>query len=251
MSEGMASPVQTAYERSGGGEGTIEELVLSHVPLVRFLAGQACVDLPRTVCEEDVIGAGTLGLVEAAHRYDPSFGVRFSTFAYPRIRGAIIDHLRQCDPLGKSAREQLNGLRRHIAECRARDGRTPSIKELGRASGLSEDDVVKYLSYEKWDRVVSLMDVGPASGEEAGEPGGPLAAEAETPLAKLEWQERVERLSDAIRRLPERQQQIIVMYYYEGLYMAEMAEVLGVSEGRVSQLHTRALYDLTRMLEGE
>ncbi|KPK66189.1 MAG: hypothetical protein AMK73_00865 [Planctomycetes bacterium SM23_32] len=247
----MATPAETAYGKAQGREGVIKELVMDHLPLVRSIVSRVCGGLRPSVSEEDLISAGTLGLVQAAHRYDSSQGTKFATFAYARVKGAVVDCLRQSDPLAKSAREQLTALRRHIQEFRKSNGRKPSVEELAAQADMSEEGVLKYLSYEKWDYVGSLQRVVDGPHEQQNPLEELLVSDAETPLDELERQERMERLSQAVQRLPEREKQIIVMYYYEDLYMAEMAEILGVSESRVSQLHTRALYNLTRKLEEE
>ncbi len=246
----MATPAETAYEEARQPDGFIKQLVTSHLGLVKRIAGRIRVGLDPSLSEDDLISAGTLGLVEAAHRFDLSRGVKFSTFAYSRIRGAIVDCLRRSDMLGKSSRERLSRLRQCIREFRARHARKPSIEELAAEADMDEQEVVRYLSYEKWDNVGSLQDRVRTGEGEASALEELVAADAATPLEHLEHQERVERLAEAIAELPERERQIIVMYYYEDLYMAEMAEILGVTEGRVSQLHTRALYNLTRKLEG-
>ncbi|MGD2175587.1 MAG: FliA/WhiG family RNA polymerase sigma factor [Candidatus Brocadiaceae bacterium] len=246
----MVTPAETAYQQADDRAGQIKELVLSHIELVRRLADRLSVNLGADISRDDLVGAGTLGLVEAAHRFDPSKGVRFVTFAYRRVQGAMMDHLRQNDWLGKSARGRLTELRDIINQFRSRDRRHPTIEELAAAADMSEQDVLKYLSYSKWDCVASLDEPGGEAGERTDALRELVAAEVDSPLEKLEWKEKVEQLSEAIERLPERQKQIIVMYYYEDLYMAEMAEILNISESRVSQLHTRAIYDLTRILEG-
>ncbi|MHC4481833.1 MAG: sigma-70 family RNA polymerase sigma factor [Planctomycetota bacterium] len=247
----MATPAQAAYEQAGGQGNSIKPLVLSHLRLVRSIVNRVCGGLELGVCEEDLISAGTLGLVEAAHRYDSSIGVQFSTFAYFRIKGAVVDCLRANDRLSKSARRRLSELRSHIGEFRKRHARRPTIEELADQADMEEEEVLQYLSYEKWDYVGSLEDRVPDSCGEGNVLAGLIAADAATPLEQLQWKERIERVVQAIERLPQREKEIIVMYYYEDLYMGEMAEVLGISESRVSQLHTQALYNLTRELEGE
>jgi len=239
----------TAYAKTEADAATVKELVLRHLPLVRSIVNRILPGLVAGVSEDDLIGAGMLGLVEAAHRYDGRKGVQFQTFAYPRIKGAIIDFLRQGDHLAKSARNHLRLIRRTLAEFRMRRGRRPSIAELADAAGMTETEVLRYLSYEKWDRVGSLETrFQDADGQQVALKSL-ISSDAETPLGRLEHRELLERLAQAITELPEREQQVIVMYYYEDLYMAEMAEVLGISESRVSQLHTRALYNLARKLE--
>lgn len=245
----MTTPAETAYGTAENGDGAMKRMVMEHLPLVKGIVSHICAGLEPGVPEEDLISAGTLGLVEAAHRFDPSVGVKFATFAYQRVRGAVMDCLRANDQLGKSARGQLRAMRDRIREFRAASGRKPTIGELAQQAAMSEQDVLRYLSYEKWDSVGSLHDAvdDPEGGRSAL--GGLIPADMTTPLDALELRERVEQLSRAIENLPEREKQIIVMYYYEELYVAEMAELLGISESRVSQLHTRALYNLTRMLE--
>jgi RNA polymerase sigma factor for flagellar operon FliA len=246
----MTTPAETAYEQAQEPDGSIKQLVLEHLELVRSIADHIHVGLHPAVSEEDLISAGTLGLVEAAHRFDPSHGVKFSTFAYHRVKGAMMDCLRQNDALGKSARKRLSRVRRAARGFRSEHGRPPRLAELAEAVELTEEAVLRCLSYEKWDSVGSLESTASGGQEEGTALARFVAADSETPLQKLQWKERVDRLCQAISDLPEREQQVIVMYYYEDLYMAEMAEVLGVSESRVSQLHTRALYNLSRKLEG-
>ena len=245
----MATQAQTAYQKARAVENKVEQLVLKHLPLVRRIVNHLPWSLLSVVCEEDLVSAGALGLVEAAHRFDESKGVKFETFAYRRVRGAIMDYLRETDCLGKSARWQLTALKRHIREFRSASGRMPSVEQLAEIAKMPEEQVLKYLSYEKWDYVASLDSTREDSD---GEPNvlKMLAADtAEAPPAELERKERVEQLSRAIQELPERQKQIIVKYYYAGVCMAEMAEILNISKSRVSQLHTLALYDLSGKLE--
>ncbi len=247
----MVTPAETAYQNAREPEDRIQALVLEHLGLVNRVVDRSFAGLYGLVSRDDMIGAGMVGLVEAAHRFDESKGVKFSTFAYHRVRGAVGDLLRQLDWLGKSAREQLTALKSAIREFQSANGRRPSIEELAELAEMSEENVLQYLSYEKWDNVASMdrSVEDPEGGQNVL--SSLIAADVETPEESLEWKEKVDRLSAAVQTLPERQQQIIVMYYYEELYVAEMAEVLGVSEGRVSQLHTKALYNLTRLLEEE
>ena len=247
----MVTPAETAYQNAREPEDRIQVLVLDHLGLVNRVVDRSFAGLYGLVSRDDMIGAGMVGLVEAAHRFDESKGVKFSTFAYHRVRGAVGDLLRQLDWLGKSAREQLTALKGAIREFQAANSRRPTIEELAELADMSEENVLQYLSYEKWDNVASMDR--PVDDPDGGQNvlSSLIAADVETPEESLEWKEKVDQLSAAVQALPERQQQIIVMYYYEELYVSEMAEVLGVSEGRVSQLHTKALYNLTRLLEEE
>ncbi|MCK4282843.1 MAG: FliA/WhiG family RNA polymerase sigma factor [Candidatus Brocadiae bacterium] len=245
----MANLAETAYQEAGDKAGRIKKLVLDNLYLVHRLADRLSAQVNPTVSRDDLIGAATLGLVEAAHRFDESKGVRFRTFAYQRIKGAMVDHLRHTDWLSKSARRQLENLREAIDRFQGNHGRKPTIEELATAMGMTRHDVLEHLSYEKWDRVSSLDQTAQEDEGHQNVLAGLAAGDLDTPLDKLQWKEKVECLTAAIRALPERQEQIIVMYYYEELYMSEMAEVFSISESRVSQLHTAALYNLARMLE--
>lgn len=246
----MVSPAETAYGDAARNEGRIKELVMQHLPLVQRIVNRLAVTLGPAISREDLISAGTVGLVEAAHRFDESRGVKFAAFASQRVKGAMIDCLRKNDWLGKSARERLTALRRAIRDYQGRTGRRPTIQELAAQTGMVEHEVLRYLSYEKWDRVSSLDGPANPDQEEDNVLAALVPADCETPLEAAERKELVEQLTRAIQDLDEREQQIVVMYYYEDLYMAEMAEILNISESRVSQLHTRALYNLTRKLEG-
>ncbi len=246
----MTTPAETAYHRAQDDAGRVRELVLEHLALVNHIVERHAWATGPQVSRDDLFAAGALGLVEAAHRYDESRGVKFSSYAYQRIRGAVLDHLRHTDWLSKFAREKLKELENIMGRLRQRYGRRPTIEELAAAAELSQEDVLKYLSYREWDAVASLERPAPDADGEA-DLRNILPAEMATPLEQLESEERLERLVRAIHALPARDRQIIVMYYYEDLYMAEIAEILGVSESRISQLHTRALYNLTRLLEGD
>lgn len=244
----MTKYARTAYETEREG-ASVQELVTEHLDLVKRIIYQLPPEFTISADREDLISAGTLGLVEAAHRYDESRGTSFVTFVYQRIKGAVVDYLRRNDLLSKSARGRVQMLRRRSREFRAQHGRSPTIPELAQAVDLPEETVVKFLGYERWDRVGSLATTLEDSEGQQIALAALIPGDMPTPVEKLERQEQIQRLRQAIERLPERQQQLIVMYYYEELYMREIAEVFGVSESRVSQLHTRAIYNLGRMLE--
>mgnify|MGYP006277833969 CR=1 FL=1 len=243
----MANSPEAVYKEADAESGEIRDLVLDHVPLVHRLADRLSMSTGHEQYRQDLVGAGMLGLVQAAHRFDPSLGNQFITFAYPRVRGAMVDFLRSNDILGRSARERLQGIRQAIESFRSLHARKPTVTELSRQTGLEEDEIVRCLTHEKLESMASL-EAPAAEGDSQGCLAELIPAQTSTPLSKLEWAEQVELLAAAIEALPEREKRIIVLYYYEDLYMAEMAEIMGISESRVSQLHTRALYNLTRIM---
>lgn len=246
----LVGRTESAYRSASGAEDWTDHLVTSHITLVKRIVNQLPRDLRDQVNKDDLAGAGMVGLVEAARRFDGSKGAAFSTFAYRRIKGAIMDFLRENDALSKSARVRLKTLRSISEEYKAEHGFKPSVGELAKLSGLSEKAVLTSLEYEKWDRLASL-----GSGVQNGEGDRALLsslipADTPSPEDTVLHNERVELLSRAIEELPEQQKQVVVMYYFEDLCLSEMAKILKVSESRVSQIHTKALYELSRKLEG-
>ena len=244
MTENATQAYQTAKDTQ-----SVQELITEHVDLVKRIVYQLPADFTISADREDLISAGMLGLVEAAHRYDESRGASFVTFVYRRIKGAVVDYLRRNDFLSKSARGRLQRLRQAAREFRADRGRSPSVPELAEIVDLPEETVVKFLGYQRWDNVGSLASRCTDGEGDSVALSQLIAGETTTPDDKLEHRERIEELTEAIQKLPERQQELIVLYYHEELYMKEIAEIFGVSESRISQLHTRALYELGRMLE--
>lgn len=247
----LANDVATTYVEAEHERNKVKDLVVKHLGLVRHMVDRVFGRGLSRQYEEELISVGTLGLVEAAQRFDESCGVKFHTFAYNRVRGAMVDHLRSNDPLNKTARRKLRRLREAAYDFQSRKGRKPRLDELAGEVGLAEEEVLEHLAYEKWDFVASLNNRREGRGQE--NLLQPLASSDDdpSPHKQLEWKENVARLKQAIEEMPERQKHVIVMYYFEELNMAEIAAVLGVTESRVSQLHTKALYDLAaKMGEG-
>lgn len=243
----MAPRTKTPYSTYEGCKNDIHSLIMDNMGLVKSLATRLDVTFQPAVSFDDLISAGTVGLVEAAHRYKSGMDAKFSTFAYQRIRGAMLDLLRAHDPLGKSARAKLGEIHEAITEFQSENRCTPSIKELAVLVDMPKMEVLRYLSYEKWNYMGSL-NRGDSEEETPTTLDALLGSDIDTPLEKLEREEFATKLAETIKSLSKREQQIIVMYYYEELYMAEIAEVLGITQSRVSQIHTSALYNLGRKL---
>ncbi len=238
-----------AYEEGETQSSEVNRLVTENLTLVKRIVGQLPSSIRQIVPRDDLISSGVIGLVEAAHRYDPDREATFVTFAYRRVKGSIMDYLRKQDVLSKSARKRLDRIRDFIQSFREENGRKPSIDEISDELDLSEERVLDALSNDKWNYLTSLEK--PIEDGEGGrtELSALVPARTDTPLEKVEHKEQVDLVSEAIKELSEQQQQVIVMYYYKELYMKEIAEVLEVSESRVSQIHTKALYDLGKNLE--
>lgn len=209
-----------------------EELILSHLPLVRHVLGRLAFDLPVGVDVENLESAGTLGLVEAAQGFDPTRGVQFKTFAYPRIRGAILDELRRASPLSQQQQERLGQVRR--AMNRLLPGGPVTIDQLARETGLSAEEVAEALQAARFVR--QLGEGTPLEGErDRG---------AELPSRRLEREERRRLLVEAVESLPPQQRLVVTLYYNEDLRLKEISQLMQLSESRLSRLLSEALLNL-------
>ena len=235
MSEAADSPFAGAVDR--------DRLILDHVPLLKHIAGRMAIDLPASVERDDLVGFGMLGLIAAADSWEPGRGLKFSTYAYPKIRGSILDELRRQDFLPRGRREKVRELDRTVQTLEQRDGAAPSPEEVAAHMGVSLDEVDEILLSARSAGCTSL-DEGP-SAELAGMLADPSSND---PVGSAEWLEMKELLVKAIHGLPEQDKTVITLYYGEELLLRDIAAVLDVTESRVSQIHTRALYRLNRQL---
>jgi RNA polymerase sigma factor for flagellar operon FliA len=229
-----------------------DRLILTYAPLVKYVAGRLGSGLPAHVDEGDLVSYGLLGLIGAIERYDPERDIKFETYAMARIKGAIIDELRALDWVPRSVRSRAREIERAIAELESRLGRAPSDEEIAQKIGISVDELEESLTDISRSSIAALDELWSASGEgdqislldTLEDTSGPRPAEA------LDETELREALADAIARLPEREKLVVTLYYYEELTLREIGEVLGVTESRVSQLHTKAVLRLKARLAG-
>jgi RNA polymerase sigma factor FliA len=239
--------------RASGDQAIRDRLIVTYAPLVKYVAGRLGSGLPAHVDDEDLVSYGLLGLIGAIERYDPDRDVKFETYAIARIRGAIIDELRALDWVPRSVRSRARDIERAIAELEAKLGRAPTDEEIAKKLGLSEEDLNESLSEISRSSIAALDELWTISGT-----GGDQVAlidtiedtEAPDPQSALSQTELREAIADAIARLPEREKLVVTLYYYEELTLREIGEVLGVTESRVSQLHTKAVLRLKARLSG-
>jgi RNA polymerase sigma factor for flagellar operon FliA len=229
-----------------------DRLILTYAPLVKYVAGRLGSGLPAHVDEGDLVSYGLLGLIGAIERYDPERDIKFETYAMARIKGAIIDELRALDWVPRSVRSRAREIERAIAELESRMGRAPTDEEIAQKIGISVDELEESLTDISRSSIAALDELWSATGEgdqislldTLEDTSGPRPAEA------LDETELREALADAIARLPEREKLVVTLYYYEELTLREIGEVLGVTESRVSQLHTKAVLRLKARLAG-
>ncbi len=221
-----------AYARVAS-QGRRDELVLTHLAMVRHVLGKLAAELPPGVDLENLEAAGSLGLVEAANHFDPDRGTRFDTFAFSRIRGAMLDELRRNCPLSQPMLQQVARIRKAYDELR----RPVTLEALAAATGLGEEDVLDCLAAMRLTRMLSWD-----SGADSATAG--VDQRQEAPDALAEQAERRELLAHAIEGLPERERLVVTLYYVEDLRLKEIGEVLNLSESRVSRVLNAALFRL-------
>jgi len=219
-------------------------LVEAHLPQVRYIAERMAAKLPPSVDRDDLIGAGVLGLIDAVGKFDPTRGVLFKTYAERRVRGAILDSLRDLDWVPRSVRRRAKEIEGTYARLQSDLGRTAEGEEVAAALGLPIGEFNKLLGELSGLTVTSIAtdEDGWGGMQNVGDD------EAETPLAIYEREELRERLAEAVDALPPREREVVALYYVEELTMKEIGAVLGVTESRVSQIRSQAVLNLRATL---
>ena len=245
----MKAPVRTAQRTREERDRLIEQ----YLPLVRFLVARLPVSMPATLSREDFYSVGVRGLMHAASTYDPARGASFKTFAYTAIRGAILDEIRKHDPVPRSRRDRLRKLERATSDLQARLDRPPTLEELAEHLGVAATDLDEDLLALHTCKVMSLDDTPPTFDSDglSSSHSDAISSDQAGPGDAVARNEQVERLAKAISELPDSDRHVVVLYHYEGLYLKEIGEVLGVSESRVSQILTRATARLRLKLKEE
>ena len=230
-----------AYAPLGGSR---DEVLRRHLPLVRRVVQRLAARKPPHIELDDLVSWGIVGLLDAIGKYDPRKEASFSTYAQFRIRGAILDHLRSLDWVPRSVRQKASLIDKTARTLEGMLGRPPSEEEIARELGLSLESYQELLARIGEMSLFSLEDLGFGRGEERLHLERRLEEDEEDPLGALLTQERVDLVAEAIARLPEREKVVITLYYHEELTMKEVGAVLGLTESRVSQLHSQAMLRL-------
>jgi RNA polymerase sigma factor for flagellar operon FliA len=224
-----------------------DALIAQYAPLVKYVIGRMAIALPTILSHEDVLSYGTMGLVQAVDRYDPSVGVKFETYAIRRIRGSILDAIRSVQPLTRDAYRQAQTIERTYEALTHQLGRMPTDQEAAAHLGWTVDEL-RTAQVESSATFISLERSQGEPGDD-GQEGAPLLfqlqdrSSPDVPDAVVK-QELFRALVSGIEQLPERDRLVITLYYYESLTLREISEVLGVSTSRVSQIHAGALFKL-------
>jgi RNA polymerase sigma factor for flagellar operon FliA len=240
--------------KNDGDSRVRERLVVAYSPLVKYVAGRTAAGLPPHVEEADLISYGLVGLISAIERFDLSRDIKFETYAIMRIKGAIIDELRSLDWVPRSVRARAREVERANAKLEHTLQRAPTDAEIAAEMGITVDELNESLLAISHSSIVALDElwsVSDSSGDQVSlmdtieDPGAPDPAKA------LDLGDLKDRIADSIAMLPEREKLVIALYYYENLTLREIGEVLGVTESRVSQMHTKAVLRLRSRMQEE
>lgn len=242
---------QSVHPDSCSNDGSErEQLIVAHIPLVRYLVGRMTSHLPLHIDPQDLLSAAMIGLINAADRFDPNRGVLFKTFAEQHVRGTILDELRSYDVLSRSMRDKYKRLERELRLLEHHLGRNPTSEEVAAALKISLDEYFELLDDVHAFTFISLDD----SWED--DDGHPLCladvlceSEAKSPQQQVIMMQLAEALGQAIESLPEKERLAVTLYYSEDLNLKEIGEALGLTESRISQIISQAMVRLRGRLK--
>jgi RNA polymerase sigma factor for flagellar operon FliA len=228
-----------------------ERLILHYSPLVKYVAGRVGVGLPPNIEQADLVSYGIFGLIDAIEKFDITRAIKFETYAISRIKGAIIDELRAIDWIPRSVRYKAREVEKAYAALEARLHRTPTEPEVAAELGIGLEELHTIFSQVSFVNVIALdelLNVGGERGDKLSLVDTLEDTKAEDPVQAFETEETKFLLARAINTLPEREKIVVTLYYYEGLTLAEIGQVLGVTESRICQMHTKAVLQLRAKL---
>ena len=228
-----------------------DKLILHYSPLVKYVAGRVSANLPQNVEAADLVSYGIFGLIDAIEKFDIEREIKFETYAIARIKGSIIDELRSLDWVPRSVRSRSKELERVMVELENKFKRVPTDEEAADAMNMTIKEFHGLLSQLSYTSVIALEElwaVGTDKDERVSLIDTVEDANSADPSDIFEVSETKEVLAEAIDKLPEREKIVVALYYYENLTLREIGEVLGVTESRVSQMHTKAVVRLKAKL---
>ncbi|MBQ7169340.1 MAG: FliA/WhiG family RNA polymerase sigma factor [Synergistaceae bacterium] len=234
------------YSSTGQGR---DDLIMRYLPLIKYVVGRMAVTPPQGLDYEDILSFGVFGLMDAVEKFDPTKGYVFQTYAIPRIRGAILDELRKCDWFSRTGREKVQKFNRAMEKV-LRDKGEMDDALIMQEMGVTEDEYYDIQDLASRGYITSLDDTTPLDDGDVSV-DATLADDRETAEDRLDDESEKQQLAEALSELPERERQMLSLYYYEGLTLKEIGAVMGVSESRVSQIHGKGLAMLRAILRGK
>ena len=212
-----------------------EQIVEKYIPLVKYLASRVMLGKTKYIEYEDLVSYGIVGLLDAINRYDSTKGMKFSSYATLRVKGAMIDEIRKCRPISKGAMDKLAKYNECVEKLQNRYMREPSLQEIALELNISEEEVSQVENYINYMSIMSLESIEDKNSI--------------SPEESLEDKEKLEILAEAIEKLKDKDKLILNLYYYEKLTLKEIGQILEVSESRVCQLHSRAIRNLRAVMQ--
>ena len=224
-----------------------EEYIEKYLPLVKRLAGRLSIYLPSHIKEEDLLSYGLMGLLDALKKYEPARGVKFETYASLRIRGSMIDGLRAMDWVPQSVRQKIKNVRQAYMELESRSGQSPSQQEVAEYLQISLHELNTILLQGQYVTMLSLEDLV-HKGTDGDAHNSPLDMiidfNAQEQFNKIEKEEQKKLITQAVDRLSEKEKTVVALYYREELTLKEIAQIMNLSESRISQIHSKAILRL-------
>jgi len=250
--EPQSSAITELWEdfKSTGSMDARNRLVLHYSALVKYVAGRLSAGLPNSIEQADLVSYGMFGLIDAINKFEPSRGNKFETYAMSRIRGSIIDELRSIDWVPRSLRAKARAVEKAYTKLEHELLRTPSDAEVADELGTSEEELQAVFTQISFFGLVALeetVSVG-ADRSESMTLGDTIPDTGIGPVGAFEVEETKQILAKALNRLPEREKIVLTLYYYEGLTLGEIGGILGITESRVCQIHTKAVIQLRSKL---
>jgi RNA polymerase sigma factor for flagellar operon FliA len=234
--------------RAGPDREKRDRLILHYSPLVKYVAGRVAAGLPQNVEQADLVSYGIFGLIDAIEKFDPERGFKFETYAISRIKGAILDGLRSIDWVPRSVRARGRDVERAFSKLEAQLHRSPTEDELAEELGYTEAQLHQVLGQLSLTGVAALDEMLGDRGD-ATTLADTIPDQSDGPMDMLEQRELRSQLAAAIDRMPEREKVVLSLYYFENFTLAQIGEVLGVTESRVSQIHTKSVLQLRSRLQ--
>ena len=238
-----------AEYKKTGAKALRDQLIVHYAPVVKYVAGRVSVGLPRHVDEADLASYGIIGLIDAIERFEPARNIKFETYAVPRIKGAIIDELRSIDWVPRSVRAKARAVEQSYSKLEASLHRTPTDAEVAADLEMSDEEFQTTLRKISFVGVVALDEVFRGGDHSDRSTLGESLPDATAgPMDTFEVKETKEALVKAVSEMADREKTVLTLYYYEGLTLAEIGDILGVTESRVCQIHTKAVLQLRAKL---
>jgi RNA polymerase sigma factor FliA len=226
-----------------------EQVVKKYIPLVKYIASRVIIGKSKYIDFEDLVGYGMIGLMDAMNKFDESRGMKFSTYASIRIKGAMIDEIRRNSPISKGAMDKLNRYNEAVEELQCKLLRDPSDEEVANRMKVNRSELGEIEGYINYISLVSLEDILFSEDDDMPLIGTIEDRNSPNPERDLEEKEELEYLGKAIETLNEKDKTVLSLYYHEELTLKEIGKVLEVSESRVCQLHSRAIMHLRKALK--